>query len=63
MKEELKVLLEEAKAELVAIEQDGLKFIDKDNKAAGTRVRTGAMSLTKKLKEIRMKILEVRKKG
>lgn len=63
MKEELKVLLEEAKAELVAIEQDGLKFIDKDNKAAGTRVRTGAMSLTKKLKEIRMKVLEIRNKG
>lgn len=60
MKDELKQLLEEADAMFVAITLDADKFIDKENKAAGTRVRTGSMDLTKKLKEIRTKVSEIK---
>ena len=60
MKDEISQLLQEADAIFVAITLDADKFINKDNKAAGTRVRTGSMDLIKKLKEIRTKVSEIK---
>lgn len=42
------------------INSDKVKFVEKGNKAAGTRVRTGASSITKLLKEIRKSVSEIK---
>lgn len=60
MKEQLETLLTEATTIFTEINDDVKKFIEKDNKAAGTRVRTGSMDLIKKLKEIRTKVSEIK---
>lgn len=60
MKEQLETLLAEATTIFTTINDDAKKFIEKDNKAAGTRVRTGSMDLIKKLKEIRTKVSEIK---
>lgn len=60
MQEQLAKLVEEADAIFTTIKEDATKFTEKGNKAAGTRVRTGSMDLTKKLKEIRTKVSEIK---
>lgn len=60
MKEQLATMIEEAEAIFASLKEDSSKFTEKGNNAAGTRVRTGAMSLTKKLKEIRAKVSEIK---
>jgi len=41
---------------LDAVKADGEKFFDKDNKAAGTRTRTGAMDIIKLCKQLREEV-------
>lgn len=60
MKKQLNNLIEVAQQELDAIKEDAAKFTEKDNKTAGTRVRTGSMDLIKILKEIRIKVQDIR---
>lgn len=60
MKEQLQKLIETAEQELANIKENAEKFIGKDNKAAGTRVRTGSMDLIKTLKEVRTKVQEIK---
>ena len=43
-----------------AVKEDAAKFTEKDNKAAGTRVRTGSMDVIKTLKEVRIKVTEIK---
>lgn len=46
-------------SDLVASLQDDFdKFYDKDNKAAGTRVRKGMLELTKWAKDVRTEVQE-----
>lgn len=46
-------------SDLVASLQDDFdKFYDKDNKAAGTRVRKGMLDLTKWAKDVRTEVQE-----
>ena len=61
MKNSLKGLVEEAQALLDAIKLDTAKFTEKGNNAAGTRVRTGSMSLIKKLGYVRKTVSEIKK--
>lgn len=60
MQEQLIKLMEEADTIFTSIKEDATKFAEKGNKTAGTRVRTGSMDLTKKLKEIRSKVSEIK---
>lgn len=43
---------------LQSIEEDFVKFYDKENQAAGTRVRKGMMELRKLAQEIRVNVQE-----
>ena len=43
-----------------ALKTDASKFIDKDNKAAGTRTRATAMDISKLMKEIRTNDSEIK---
>lgn len=52
--------LEETKEIFTLMEEDFTKFIVKNNKAAGTRVRTASIELGKKLKELRKTVLDVK---
>lgn len=61
--EDLKALVEDAKNILETVEKDTVKFTEKGNKAAGTRVRTGSMELIKKLKEIRTAVSDIKNQG
>jgi hypothetical protein len=49
--EKISVLVEEIKA-------DGVKFYEKGNKSAGTRVRKTSQELKKLLQELRIDVLE-----
>lgn len=60
MKEELNNLLEIAQQQLNVVKQDATKFVEKDNNSAATRVRTGSMALIKTLKEVRIKVQDIR---
>ena len=60
MKEQLNQLIETAQKQLDAVKEDSAKFTEKDNKAAGTRVRTGSMDVIKTLKEVRTKVTEIK---
>ena len=60
MKEQLNQLIETAQKQLDAVKEYAVKFIEKDNKAAGTRVRTCSMNLIKTLKEVRTKVTEIK---
>lgn len=60
MKEQLNQLIETAQKQLDAVKKDAAKFTEKDNKAAGTRVRTGSMDVIKTLKEVRNKVTEIK---
>lgn len=56
----MKTIIEKIKQELAELEENAGKFIDKGNKAAGTRVRTGAMAMIKDLKSLRDKVQETK---
>lgn len=60
MKEQLQKLIETAEEQLAEIKVNAGKFTEKDNNAAGTRVRTGSMDLIKTLKEVRIKVQEIK---
>lgn len=47
---------EELKSAVSALEADFEKFYEKNNKAAGTRVRTGMQSLKALAQEIRLEV-------
>lgn len=49
---------EELKALLLSLEDEFYKFYEKDNKAAGTRVRKGMQELKKIAQEIRTNVLD-----
>jgi len=54
---------DEIKQLIEGIEEDLGKFYEKGNKAAGTRARKGLQEVKKKAQEIRVEILEIRKRG
>ena len=60
MKEQLNQLIKTAQKQLDAVKEDAAKFTEKDNKTAGTRVRTGSMDVIKTLKEVRIKVTEIK---
>ncbi|WP_339044769.1 histone H1 [Cardinium endosymbiont of Tipula unca] len=49
---------EEIKALVFSLEDEFYKFYEKDNKAAGTRVRKGMQELKKIAQEVRENVLE-----
>lgn len=49
---------EEIKALVLSLEDEFSKFYEKDNKAAGTRVRKGMQELKKIAQEVRENVLE-----
>lgn len=60
MKDSLENQLEAIQETLDIIKSDADKFENKGNKSAGTRVRTGSMSIIKALKEVRTTVLEMK---
>nr|DAU65272.1 MAG TPA: Histone H1-like protein Hc1 [Caudoviricetes sp.] len=61
-KEKLNELLASVEARLNAVKEDAVKFVEKDNASAGTRVRTGSMDIIKTLKEVRALVSEIKTK-
>ena len=61
-KEKLNELLASVEARLNAVKEDAVKFVEKDNASAGTRVRTGSMDIIKTLKEVRFLVSEIKTK-
>jgi hypothetical protein len=51
---------EELKTLVLSLEEEFHKFYEKDNKAAGTRVRKGMQELKKIAQEVRAGVLESR---
>ncbi|MGB0526078.1 MAG: histone H1 [Flammeovirgaceae bacterium] len=51
---------EELKSAVDALESDFDKFYEKNNKAAGTRVRTAMQDLKKLAQEIRLEVQEIK---
>lgn len=60
MKEQLEKLVSESEEIMATLRVEAGKFIEKGNNAAGTRARAAAMDLTKKMKEIRTKVSEIK---
>lgn len=54
---------EELKQHLMGLEEDLVKFYDKGNKAAGTRVRKGMQDLKNLAQEIRSEVQDMKNKG
>ncbi|MEM6641958.1 MAG: histone H1 [Bacteroidota bacterium] len=54
---------EELKSMLDSLEGDFEKFYDKDNNAAGTRVRKGMQDLKNLAQEIRLEVQDIKNKG
>jgi hypothetical protein len=48
---------------VLSLEADFVKFYDKDNQAAGTRVRKGMQDLKNLSQEIRIEVQEVKNKA
>lgn len=61
-KEKLNELLASVEARLNAVKEDAVKFVEKYNASAGTRVRTGSMDIIKTLKEVRTLVSEIKAK-
>lgn len=61
-KEKLNELLASVEARLNAVKENAVKFVEKDNASAGTRVRTGSMDIIKTLKEVRTLVSEIKTK-
>jgi hypothetical protein len=53
---------EELKAILFDLENDFIKFYDKNNKAAGTRVRKGMQDLRTLAKTVRTEVSDIKNK-
>lgn len=53
---------EELAALVESMKDDFEKFYDKNNKAAGTRVRKGMLELKNKAQEIRIEVQEIKNK-
>ncbi len=60
MNQELMNMIEEVEGTLSQLKEDAVKFTEKGNNAAGTRVRTGSMSIIKTLKEVRKTVSEIK---
>lgn len=60
MKEQLAQMITNAEASFQALKEESTKFIEKDNKSAGTRLRAASMDLIKSMKEIRLKVSEIK---
>ena len=54
---------EELSAMLAGLEDDFLKFYEKGNKAAGTRVRKGMQDLKNLAQEIRKEVQDIKNEG
>ena len=54
---------EELKELVMSLEGDFGKFYDKDNSAAGTRVRKGMQDLKNLAQEIRVEVQDIKNKG
>ena len=61
-KEKLNELLETVETTLNTVKEDAVKFVEKNNASAGTRVRTGSMEIIKLLKEVRTLVSEIKTK-
>ena len=61
-KEKLNELLETVETTLNTVKEDAVKFVEKNNASAGTRVRTGSMVIIKLLKEVRTLVSEIKTK-
>jgi hypothetical protein len=48
---------------VLSLEEDFVKFYDKDNQAAGTRVRKGMQDLKNLSQEIRVEVQDVKNKA
>ena len=59
-KEKLNELLETVETTLNTVKEDAVKFVEKNNASAGTRVRTGSMAIIKLLKEVRTLVSEIK---
>lgn len=53
---------EELKACLLSLEDDFIKFYDKNNKAAGTRVRNGMQNLKTLAQSVRTEVIDIKNK-
>ena len=51
---------EELKSLVVDLEEDAVKFYDKGNKAAGTRLRKGCQNIKNVCQEIRIEVSELK---
>lgn len=58
--ETLENLIEKLEKSLENLKVDAKKFIEKENKAAGTRVRVESMNMIHSLKEVRKKVSEMK---
>ena len=56
-------LFNDLKAKLEEVEEDAVKFYEKGNKAAGTRVRTGMQALKNLAQDIRKEVQDIKNKG
>lgn len=54
---------EELKELVMSLEGDFAKFYDKENSAAGTRVRKGMQDLKNLAQEIRVEVQDIKNKG
>lgn len=54
---------EQLKGILDALEEDFIKFYDKENSAAGTRVRKGMQELKNLAQEIRIEVQDMKNKA
>lgn len=54
-------ILAKIKELIATIEADAQKFYEKNNKSAGTRVRTGCQELKKLAQELRIEVQEKKK--
>lgn len=61
-KEKLNELLETVETTLNTVKEDAVKFVEKNNVSAGTRIRTGSMTIIKLLKEVRTLVSEIKTK-
>lgn len=61
-KEKLNELLETVETTLNTVKEDAVKFVEKNNASAGTRVRTGSMTIIKLLKEVHTLVSEIKTK-
>lgn len=60
MKKDLVEMIDSIQSQLDTVKADAVKFIEKGNAAAGTRVRTGSMAIIKNLKEVRTTVQELK---